>query len=96
MRFLVEHPMEAGCTRESVEEMRRNATVDPDIKWYRTFLNLGEGRGVCLFDAPDRDRLIKWLGDNDMRYDRLYPIELEYAGGEIVELPTAAPTGATP
>jgi hypothetical protein len=88
--------MEAGCTRDRVDEIRRNATVDPEIKWYRTFLNLTEGRGVCLFDAPDRDRLIKWLADNDMRYDRIYPVELESEHGEMIELPTAVVTGTTP
>jgi len=96
MRFVIEHPMEAGCTRERVDEIHRNATVDPDITWYRTFLNLTEGRGVCLFDAPDRDRLIKWLDDNDMGYDRIYPVELEGEHGRLIELPAAAVSGIPP
>ncbi|KKL84791.1 hypothetical protein LCGC14_1961210 [marine sediment metagenome] len=95
MRFLVTHPLEPDVTREKVIEVLRAAQADPCIKGYRSFLSLSEFKGVCVFDAPDRDSLVKWLESNKLPYEDIWTVELEGEHGELVEVPIAAPAGTT-
>ena len=95
MRYLVIHPLEPGLTRERVLEIEKAAQTDPDIKGYRSFLNLTEGRGVCLFDAPDRERLERWLDKHELKYDTIWPVEMEGKRGETVDIPTEVGVGGT-
>lgn len=94
MRFLLMHSMGSDCTRDKIDAMLRMTQTDPHVKGYRGFMNLTEGRAVCVFDAPDRQSLINWLLDNNMDYDSLHEVELETEGGAIIEIPTCEPAEA--
>jgi hypothetical protein len=92
MRYLVQHGLPAGITREEIEKLQRASLSDKDIRGYRSFLNLSEGKGVCLIDAPSRERLVAWLEEHEMPFDSIMEVELEGERGRWVELPT--PVGA--
>ena len=84
MRFLVIHPLEAGTTRERLTEFLRE--IPPEIKEYRSFINLTEGKGVCLLDAPDREVLVKWLDERKLPYDAIWMVEAECKHGEFIDI----------
>ncbi len=94
MRYLVTHPFEPGLTREKFEEHVKATQTDPEVKGYRSFVNLTEGKAVCLFDSPDRERLVKWLEENKLPYDSICAVELEGEHGEFIEMPIVTPAGA--
>lgn len=93
MRYLVTHPLPPGITRDGLEKMVKSLPVDPDIRGYRSFLNLSEGKGFCVFDAPDRTKLASWLTKNKLEYESIIEVELEGYRGEWVE--TETPVGTT-
>ena len=88
MRFLVAHRLESGFTREKLIELQRSTQTDPEVRGYRSFLNLTEGKGICIFDAPDKDRLVSWLEKSQLPYEYIWPVELEGEHGEVIEIPT--------
>ncbi len=90
MRFMIVHPLKPGTTREDIEQMQRASQTDPQIKGYRSFLNLSEGKGFCVFDAPSQQRLVSWLEEHSLPYESITEVELEGEYGRWVELPTPA------
>ncbi len=94
MRLLVMHTLELGISEDRVTEILRSAMSTPDIRPYRSFLNLADGKGVCLFDAPDRECLIRWLDENKLPYDAVWTVEFEADKGERVDVPTVSAAGA--
>jgi len=89
MRFLVIHPLPPGLTRSDIENLQKSSQADPEIRGYRSFLNLSESKGVCVFDAPSKTRLADWLTANNMPYDAITEVELEGYLGEFIEKPVA-------
>lgn len=85
MKFMVIHSLPAGLTRADVENVQKASQMDPDIRGDRSFLNLTEAKGVCVFEAPDKKRLADWLTRNQMEYDSITEVELEGYRGEFVE-----------
>ncbi len=95
MRFLLTHTLEPGLSRERVLEIEKASQTDPDVKGYRSFLNFTERKGVCLFDAPDKEHLIRWLEKYELPYENIWVVELEGEHGEMIEIPTVATAGPT-
>jgi hypothetical protein len=85
MKYMVNHPLKPGMTREDFERISETFRKDPEIKGLRSFLNLSEGKGVCILEAPDRERLADWLRTNNLPYDSILEVELEGEAGRIVE-----------
>ena len=92
MRYLVVHPLPVGMTREDVINIQKSAQTDKDIRGYRSFLNLSEGKGFCVFDAPSKERLSEWLRKQDLAFDYITEVELEGEYGRIVETPVTVGT----
>ena len=86
-RFMVLHTMLPGMlTMEKVQEVEGKMRQGPEIRGYRSFLNLTEGRGVCLIDAPDAETLGAWLRNANIPYDRITEVEVEGEGGQFRSL----------
>jgi hypothetical protein len=85
MKYMVYHPLEPGMTREDFERIAATVLKDTDIKGIRSFFNLSECKGVCILEAPSKDRLIDWLKTNNLPYDTVLEVELEAEGGRVVE-----------
>jgi hypothetical protein len=93
MKFLVIHPIPAGTTREDVIAHMKSAQTDPDIRGYRSFLNLTSGKGACVLESPSREKLVGWLKKNNLTYDNIFEVELESYRGELVEAETPVTAG---
>jgi hypothetical protein len=86
-RFLVFHKVPSEMlTPEKIKEMGSAMRDDPEIKGYRSFINATEGRGVCVFDAPDSDALGRWLSNLGLPYDSIMEVEIEGERGQFTDL----------
>ena len=88
MKFLMMHPLEPGTTRERLEEMA--AGFPPEIRDLHSFVNLTEGKAVCVFEAPNRRFVANWMDEHHLAYDAIWPVEVECNEGEFIELPAGA------
>ncbi len=83
-KFMSSHTMPAGALkREQVDQMAQAAQKDPVVKPYRSFLNLAEGKVVCIMEAPSKDALAAWFQKMMMPCDYITPLELEGDQGVI-------------
>ena len=85
MKYMVYHPLEPGMTLEGFKRISETVRKDPEIKGLRSFFNLSESKGVCILEAPSKDRLVDWLRTNNLTYDTILEVELEAEAGRIVE-----------
>jgi hypothetical protein len=77
-KFMSSHTMPPGALkREQVNQMADAARTDPAIRPYRSFLNLSEGKIVCVMEAPDKNTLADWFQKMHMPCDSISPVELE-------------------
>jgi hypothetical protein len=85
-KFMSCHTLPAGAMgREQVDQMARAAQCDPVVKPYRSFLNLAEGKAVCVMEAPSKEALADWFGKMQMPCDDITPVELEGERGCVQE-----------
>jgi len=72
-----------GFTREQLNQLAQAAQQDPAVRGYRSFVNLSEGKAVCIFEAPDKEALAAW-------FQKRWPDQKEknngYNGTECKEL----------
>jgi hypothetical protein len=94
MKYMVIHPLPKGTTLSDIEKLAESAQTDARILGYRSFLNLSEGRGVCILEAPDRQSVVDWLTKNKLPFEAVLDVELEGYRGEFIEknIPAAAAT----
>jgi hypothetical protein len=55
------------------------------VRPYRSFLNLSEGKVVCIMEAPDKQALAAWFQKMKMPCDYITPVELEGEHGVVKE-----------
>lgn len=83
-KFMSSHTLPPGAfKREQVNQMADAAQHDPVIRPYRSFLNLSEGRVVCIMEAPNKDALASWFQKMRMPCDSISPVELEGERGVV-------------
>ncbi len=92
-KFMVSHALPKGLTRGELEQQVKSFQKDPDIRGYRSFINLTQGTGICVIEAPSATRLAAWFKANNMPYDSITEVELEGYLGEWVETRTPVQTG---
>jgi hypothetical protein len=55
-KFMSSHTVPAGAVRrEQINQIAQAAQNDPTVQPYRSFLNLSEGKIVCIMQAPNLD-----------------------------------------
>jgi hypothetical protein len=85
-KFMSSHTVPAGTLgREQVDQLGEAARNDPTIRPYRSFLNLSEGKIVCVMEAPDPESLAAWFQKMQMPCDSITPVELEGERGVVKE-----------
>jgi hypothetical protein len=85
-KFMSAHTMPAGSLkREQVNQMAEAALNDPAVKPYRSFLNLSDGKVVCIMEAPTQVVLATWFQKMHMPCDYITPVELEGDQGTVKE-----------
>jgi len=83
-KFMSSHSVPAGSMKpEQVDQMAQAAQKDTVIKPYRSFLNLAEGKVVCVMEAPTKDALAAWFKKMQMPCDYILPVELEGDHGTV-------------
>ena len=85
-KFLSSHTMPAGALqRQQVNQLAEAAQKDAVVRPYRSFLNLSEGKVVCVMEAPDKQALAAWFAKMKMPCDYITPVELEGDRGSVKE-----------
>jgi hypothetical protein len=85
-KYMSSHTVPArAITREQVNQIAEAAQNDPTVQPYRSFLNLSEGKIVCIMDAPDEGALANWFQKMQMPCDSITPVELEGDRGTVRE-----------
>ena len=85
-KFMSSHTMPAGVLqREQVSQLAQAAQNDLTVRLYRSFLNLSEGKVVCVMEAPDKQALAAWFQKMKMPCDYITPVELEGEWGVVKE-----------
>jgi hypothetical protein len=83
-KFMSVHTMPAGSMkREQVNQMAQAAANDPVVRPYRSFLNLSEGKVLCIMEAPSKEVLAAWYKKMQVPCDSIVPVELEGEKGVI-------------
>jgi hypothetical protein len=77
-KFMSGHTLPAGALRrEQVDQLAQAAQNDPVVKPYRSFMNLSEGKIICIMEAPNEEALLAWFKKMQMPCDSVTPVELE-------------------
>ena len=77
-KFMSSHTVPAGAlTREQINQIAKAAQNDPTVQPYRSFLNLSQGKIVCVMEAPDEGALATWFQKMQMPCESITPVELE-------------------
>lgn len=85
-KFMRSHSVPGGTlTREQINQIAQVAQNDPIMKPYRSFLNLTEGKIVCIMQAPDERSLATWFQKMQMPCDSITAVELEGDLGAVKE-----------
>jgi len=96
-RFLCVHTVPSNAfTREQVRELTQAAQQDPEIRGYRSFLNLSEGKIACIMEGPSREAVMAWFDKMGVPYDWVAKVELEGERGNILEEGKGEQIGQTP
>lgn len=83
-KFMSTHQLEPNAfTRDQVCQLGETAQKDSDVKPYRSFLNLSEGRGFCVLEASSKEKVAAWFEKVGMPFDNITEVELEGEGGEV-------------
>ncbi len=83
-KFMSSHTVPPGSiNRDQVNQISEAARYDPVIRPYRSFLNLSEGKIVCIMEAPDKEVLVSWFHKMKMPFESIVPLELEGTRGML-------------
>ncbi len=87
VKYMCLHTFGPGqITRDQVEEIAAASQKDPTVKGERSFLNLTEGKAICIWEAPDEQALAGWFDRMKVPYDAILPVEIEGYQGKLTEL----------
>ena len=77
-KYMSSHSVPAGAlSRGQIDQIAQAAQQDPVVKPYRSFLNLSEGKIVCVMEAPDEAALANWFKKMQMPCDSITAVEFE-------------------
>lgn len=83
-KFMGIHSFPAGAiSREQLDQLATAAQNDPLIRGYRSFVNLSEGKAICVMEGPSAEAVSAWFRRMQMPCDSLVPVELEGDRGNI-------------
>jgi hypothetical protein len=86
-KFLCLHTLPGrAMTFEQVCQLADAAQHDPNVRGYRSFLNLTEGKACCILEAKDREAIAAWFDKMQVPYDSIVPLELEGERGVVQDL----------
>jgi hypothetical protein len=86
-KFMCSHSFSAGAfNHEQICQLAEAAQHDLDVRGYRSFFNLSEGKVFCVIEAKDKETVVGWFQKMDIPYDGIWPVEYEGERGAICDL----------
>jgi hypothetical protein len=86
-KFVCMHTFAPGqISREQAQEISTASQKDPTVKGERSFLNLTEGKVVCIWEGPNKQAIAAWFDKMKVPYDAIVQVELEGYRGKLTEL----------
>ena len=86
-KFMSTHTMPpGGFTLEQLNQFSHAAQEDPTVQGYRSFINLSDGKAVCVLEASNKEDVAAWFQKMKMPYDSITQLELEGDRGVIEEV----------
>jgi hypothetical protein len=83
-KFMSSHTLPAGAMKhEQINQMAQAAQNDLIVQPYRSFLNLAEGKALCVMEAPTKEALASWFTKMNMPCDYITSVELEGDRGTV-------------
>ncbi len=83
-KFMCTHTLPPGqLTTAKLEQFAQAAQQDPTVKGYRSFVNLAEGKAVCVMEASNKEAVAGWFKKMQMPCDSITQVELEGDRGAI-------------
>jgi len=83
-KFMCTHTLPPG--KFSADQLRQFADAaqqDPNVRGYRSFANLAEGKAICVMEAPDKEVVGAWFNKMGMPFDSITKVELEGERGNV-------------
>ena len=86
-KFMSVHTLPpGGFSRKQLDKLAQAAQQDPTVQGYRSFVNLSEGKALCVFEAPSQESMAEWFQKMGMPYDSITRVELEGDRGLIEDV----------
>jgi hypothetical protein len=86
-KFLVHHTFPVGKFEfKDICQVADQLQHVHQIRGYRSFFNLKDGKGCCVLEANDREALADWFQQAGIPYDYILPVELEGEYGTVRDL----------
>lgn len=83
-KFMCTHTLPKGSlSEEQLRQFADAAQHDDSVKGYRSFVNLAEGKAVCVMEAAGGDEVAAWFKKMGMPYDSITQVTLEGECGSI-------------
>jgi hypothetical protein len=83
-KFICTHTLPPGqFTADQLRQMAAAAQQDAEVKGYRSFVNLTQGKAVCVMQATTKEAVAAWFTKMGMPFDDITPLEFEGECGNI-------------
>jgi hypothetical protein len=93
MKFMAVHTLPPhSVTRDQAREIADAAQHDPLVHGCRSFMNLSEGKVVCIMEAPDQRTLANWYDKMHLPYDNICAVEFEGELGHLMDVQETSTT----
>ena len=87
-KFMCQHTLQPGAMTQRVMDMFADSAQEhAAIRGYRSFLNLTEGKIVCVVEAPSKEVLAAWFEQMRMPCDSIVHVEFEGCLCNVVSTP---------
>jgi hypothetical protein len=94
-KFMCIHTLPPNqVTRAQAEELADAAQHDETIRGYRSFMNLSEGKVICVMESGGRDAVTAWFRKMKLPVDSITPVELEGDRGRVEDVTAEIPIWA--
>jgi hypothetical protein len=96
-KYLCVHTVPVGAyTYDQICQIADAAQHEPDVRGYRSFFNLSEGKIWCVLEAEREGAIVAWFEKMGIAYDGIWPVEIEGDRGVVKDLrPQAAMAGVS-
>jgi len=86
-KFLCTHtqPVDTFTLRQ-IRQLIEASQHDVNVRGYRGFFNLTEGKACCILEADNREMILNWFRQKGIPFDSIVSVEFESYQGEIADL----------